>query len=337
MKKKYLIRGLSTKAKIWATILPILGVTLAVLGTLVGVCTDWQMLSDEITASDYTPSSGVEEITESLRLTRKGKSVFYATHPQLQKNATFNMGCGSDGSGTYTSGCYYKDQDEDETEHIAIYDTGVNELRENGVYYNFVADRNRTALHEMLHAVYDRLSEKDKIIACTSAHTIVKEIPSLQKSLEIYPKEHYCTEAYARIGSEYIIALSGYQYRTAFTERKDLSEKAKYAADLLTDHYKRFFSFNYEQAEAQYKNEVTKVALELYVTSLYEDLKAERARVQAMISSYYYYPTLAKYVNTNNAIKTFNNHLATYKTYYATYAKIYTILSSESSSSLASL
>ncbi len=337
MKKRFLIPSLSTKAKVWATILACFSVTLAVLGSLVGACTDWQMVADEMKASDYTPTEAMIEITDNLRLTRKGKSIFYATHPQLQKNATFNMGCGSDGQGTYTLGCYWKDEDEDEKEHIALYDTGASELREKDVVYNFVAERNTTALHEMLHAVYDRLSEKEKLVACVSAHTIVKEIPSLKQSLSIYPKEHYCTEAYARIGSEYIIALSGYKYKTSFTSRDDMSDKAKFAADILSKHYKEYFSFNYELAEAHYKNQVTEVALSLLLSNMSKALDVEKEYVLALIDSYYYYPTLAKYYYTNDAIETYNDHLAIYKSYYSIYAKINAIMNSESSSSLASL
>ena len=337
MKKKFLIPGLSTKAKVWATILACFSVTLAILGTLVGVCTDWQMLADEMKAGDYTPSDGIVEITDNLRLTRKGKSIFYATHPQLQKNATFNRGCGSDGEGTYTLGCYWKDQDEDEKEHIALYNTGVNELRERDVVYNFVAERNTTALHEMLHAVYDRLSEKDKIIACTSAHTIVKEISSLKKSLEIYPKNQYCSEAYARIGSEYIISLSGYKYKTSFTAREDVSDKAKLAADILSNHYKKYFSYNYELAEAHYRNQVTETALVLHIARMADALAAEKKYVLALIDGYYYYPTLARYYTANAAVETYNDHLAIYKSYYSIYAKIHAIINSETSSSLASL
>jgi len=333
--KKAIIPSLSAKAKIWATLLPIIGIVLAALITLIGVKTDWQMLADEIKASDYEPSAGIEEIADNLQLTRKGKSIFYATRPQLQKNTTFNMGCGSDGQGTYTLGCYWEDRDENE--HIALYDTGISEIREGDIYYNFVAERNQTALHEMLHAVYERLDEEEQLAACASAHTIAEEIPGLKSTLELYPKEHYCTEAYARIGSEYIIALSGYEYRTAFVERQDLSDKAKLAADILHDHYKQYFSYNYELAEAHYKNQVTDKMLSLHVASLYNVLTIERTYVQSLIDSYYYYPTFAGYINTNRAISDYNEHLEVYRGYYSIYAKIHAVMDSESSVNLASL
>lgn len=337
MKKRAIIPGLTTKGKIWITLLPILGLTLAVLGALVGVCTDWQMLADEAKARDFKPSASIENIANELQLTRKGKSIFYATHPQLQTSAQFNLRCGSDGDTTYTLGCYYQDKDEEKTEHIAIYNSGVLTLDENGYHYDFAADRSTTALHEMLHAVYDRLEIAEKAMACWDASTIADEVPSLADSLRIYSNAQYCTEAYARIGSEYIIALSGYNRPTALADRDMLSVEAKQAADRMVEHYQKYFSFNYKVAEAHYSNILTKLSLSNLVTALSDNLASERVYVQAMIDGYYYYPTFYNYISTNNAIDSYNSHLASFKNFYSTFAKIYDVLDSETDATLASL
>lgn len=322
--KKAIIPSLSAKAKIWATLLPVIGIVLAVLITLIGVKTDWQMLADERKASDYTPSAEIEAIADSLQLTRKGKSVFYAARPELLKSAEFNLGCGSDGDGSYTLGCYWNDG---EAEHIALYGTGVSELREEDIYYDFVAERNNSALHEMLHAVYDRLDEEDKNSACANALTIAKDIPSLKTSLSLYPDRQYCSEAYARIGSEYITSLEGY----------NLSREAKLAADVLSVHFGQYFSYNHKLAKAHQDNRATEAHLNHYLTELHSGLATEHDYVQALRSGYYYNPTFAAYINTNNAIAAYNNRLAAYKSYYAIYTKIHAILDSESSVNLASL
>ena len=324
MKKRHLIPGLTVKAKIWATLLPVIGIVLAVLITLIGVKTDWQMLADEMKAEGYTPSAEIEAVADSLQLTRKGKAVFYATRPELQKSAVFNHNCGSDGDGSYTLGCYWNDG---EDEHIALFDTGVSELRESDIYYDFIAERNNSALHEMLHAVYDRLDEEGKHLACANALTIANEIPSLKTSLGLYPDSQYCSEAYARIGSEYISSLENY----------DISSKAKVAAKILSGHFNQYFSYNYNLAAAHRSNQATETSLRLYLTQLHIGLATERNYVETLRSSYYYNPTFAAYANTNNAIAAYNNRLATYKSYYAIYTKIHTILDSESGINLASL
>ena len=320
MRKRAIIPGLGTKAKIWATLIPIIGLVFATIGVLVGVCTDWIMLADEAKARDYVPSTGVEKIAEELQLTRKGKSIFYATGPQLQNSVAFNKGCGNDGKDTYTLGCYWKD--DAKNEHIALYDTGISELNENGFHFNFAAERNVTALHEMLHAVYERLDEDDKVTVCSNAHLIAEGIPSLKQSLAIYPESQYCTEVYARIGSEYIAALSG----------KD-SEPVR----ILSEHYQQYFSFNYELAQAHRNNQTTELALGTHLMNLYNNLSIEKARVESLKNNYYRYPSVANLANTNAAIDNYNSRLAEYKTYYSTHERIRTALNSEASATLASL
>ena len=334
--KKAIIPGLSAKAKIWTTLLPILGFVLAVFGALIGVCTDWQMIADEQKAKGYTPSASIKDIADNLQLTRKGKAVFYATHPVLQTSADFNEGCGGDGDGTYTLGCYYKDETSGD-ERISIYDTDISELNENGFHYDFVADRYTTALHEMLHAVYDRLDSEEKNAVCSNAIAITNEIPGLRDSLSLYPKEHYCSEAYARIGSEYIVALSGHENPTATISRADLSSGAQKAADEMAKQYQNYYSLNQNLAEAHYENIVTKTTLDDYVSTLSKNLDSEQSYVQSMIDSYYYRPTYSNYALANNAISAYNEHLATFKSYYSTYSKIFDILDSETDVTLASL
>lgn len=322
--KKAIIPSLSIKAKIWATLLSIIGIVLAVLATLIGVKTDWQMLADEMKAEGYAPSAEIEAVADSLQLTRKGKAVFYAARPELQRSSAFNLSCGSDGEGSYTLGCYWNDGEDD---HIVLYDTGVSELSEGNIYYDFIAERNNTALHEVLHAVYDRLDEEDKHLACASARAIANEIPSLKASLSLYSESQYCSEAYARIGSEYIGSLNTF----------NLDSKTKVIAGILSEHFGQYFSYNYNLIAAHRANQATEVSLNEYLTRLQSSLSAERDYVQALRNSYYYNPTYAAYTRTNSAIAAYNDRLATYKSYYSVYTRIYAILDSESDVNLASL
>lgn len=48
--------------------------------------------------------------------------MFFDTQPKLLASTAFNKTCGRDGSGTFTTGCYYKDSKDDE--YIEIYDVG---------------------------------------------------------------------------------------------------------------------------------------------------------------------------------------------------------------------
>lgn len=327
----------STKKKVAVSLATTFGLTLAVLGTIVGVKTDWQMLADEMKASDYVPSDQIIEITDTLRLTRKGKSIFYATHPQLQNKGSFNMRCGSDGQGAYTLGCYYKDGENDEKEHISIYNTEVDEIREKEVYYNFVADRNVTTLHEILHAAYDRLSKEEQVDMCGYARIIVSEIDGLSKSLEIYSDEHFCTEAFARIGSEYIVGLTGFDYEYAEVNRDKLSDKAKFAADMMAAQYKKYFSYNEELYVTYQYNQHIESALVAFVKYMHDDLAIQRTKAMALISAYYSYPSYYNYILADTAVSKYKSNYQYYLGYYKIYLKITYTLDSESPYTLADI
>ena len=318
-----------------AITIPAFIVTLTVLGTLVGVKTDWQMLADEMSARDFEPTAEIKEIAETLRLTRKGKSIFYATRPQLQKSGTFNMGCGSDGENSYTLGCYWKDDDEKAKEHLAVYNTEVDELRQGGIYYNFVADRNVTTLHEMLHAAYERLNEDEKTIMCGAARVIVGEIGDLSSALELYPKEQYCTEAFARIGSEYIISLVGHDDEYSVVSRDKISKKAQIASDIMAEQYQKYFDYNYELHSMHNYNVAIKKSLRSIVNEMMLALQKEKAYVNYLINAFQAYPSVTLYYAALDAIDEYNDHVEIFKTYYMIYAQINNTLDSEVSSTLA--
>ncbi len=326
-----------SKKKIGLTVtFATLGVTLAVLGTLVGVKTDWQMISDELKARDYTPTAEIKEIAETLRLTRKGKSIFYATHPKLLTSNAFNRTCGGDGEkGSYILGCYYAEDTEEKKEHLHVFDTGVARLDENGVHYDFVTDRNITAMHEMLHAAYERLDSDKQSEMCGYARTIIGENKSLASELEGYSDDQICTEAFARIGSEYIIAYSGYEADVAVPyKRDDLTVAGKIAADKLGAQYQKYFSYNYELFEARQQNLNERAMLRYYITTRNAELNKYYNTILAAIGNYYAAPAAWKANLINQAIASYQSGINTLKSYIGTYQKIDNTLDSEVNSIL---
>ena len=309
---------------------------LASIGATIAVNTDWQMLKDERIAKDYTPTAEIEEMTKTLRLTRKGKSIFYASHPKLMTSNAFNLKCGRDGDNTYTSGCYYKD--DDGVEHIHIYDSGTTRLDENGVHYNFVADRNITAIHELLHAAYERLDEDTRVEVCKNVNSITSELKGLSDSVQKYPEDKRCTEGFARIGSAYIIALTGRKGDAvpSYT-RDDLSDSAKEAADKLSEQYQIYYSYNNELFDEYCQNQTESLLLKVTIMVGAQDLVDRRDTITRMINNYAYAPSAWKYNYIMGAIDDYKSDLATLKSYYSTYCKIYETLDSEHDSILASL
>lgn len=107
----------------------------------------WQ-ISDWWTARNYTPSAAISTIVSNTTMTHKATRIFYASKPQLQDKASFNTTlCARENSSTLVLGCYEPDR--------GIFILKVTDPRLDG-------EIEVTAAHEMLHAVYQRLSSREK-------------------------------------------------------------------------------------------------------------------------------------------------------------------------------
>ncbi len=101
---------------------------------------DWYRLRD------YTPSTEIKALATDTRMTDYGRKLFYVHNPQIEDQATFNSTC-THFEQTIVLGCYITHRS------IHIYD--VTDERLSGI-------KEVTAAHEMLHAAYDRLSDKER-------------------------------------------------------------------------------------------------------------------------------------------------------------------------------
>lgn len=86
------------------------------------------------------------QIAKRDNLTSMGKFLFYAEQPEVQDSSTFNGECQRKESGTDILGCYVNDR---------IYIYNVTDSQLDGI-------QEVTAAHELLHAVYQRMSNSDK-------------------------------------------------------------------------------------------------------------------------------------------------------------------------------
>ncbi len=105
-----------------------------------------QNILDFVSYQTFRPSSAIASIESQDNLTGSGKFIFYASQPSVDEKTNFNQVCERKESGTAILGCYVNDR-------IYLYD--VTDARLNGI-------EEVTAAHEMLHAVYQRMSPTDK-------------------------------------------------------------------------------------------------------------------------------------------------------------------------------
>ncbi|MBQ6130155.1 hypothetical protein IJI72_00440 [Candidatus Saccharibacteria bacterium] len=144
-------------------------------------------LADYFKARSYVPSTEMAELRDALDLTEKGTRIFNASTPLLDSRDDFNRDCNSSDPGIAVYGCYYLDT-------IYVYNIDSAELA--GI-------RESTTAHELLHAVWARLSGIDKNRLVPLLESVYAEHKTaLDKTLETYDESERLDELYVRIGTQ---------------------------------------------------------------------------------------------------------------------------------------
>jgi hypothetical protein len=121
--------------------------SLVILVGAVWVLLNRQMVVDQFTVWQYQPSSEIAALAHRADFSETAKFTFYASRPELNNKQDFNKHCRShQEEGSVVLGCYT-------AQHIYVYN--VQDERLDGV-------KEVTAAHEMLHAAYERLPEKER-------------------------------------------------------------------------------------------------------------------------------------------------------------------------------
>ena len=205
-----------------------------------------QIIVDNVYAWQYEPTSEISAFAERTGMSAKGKFLFYASQPSLEGTQAFNEQCSRIEKSTAILGCY-------DGRQIYIYDVPNQKL--DGI-------REVTGAHEMLHAAYIRLSERNKkevdalldveydkikdnaefsermeFYARTEPgerhnelHSIIgTEVADISESLEEYYRQYFADRSKT-------VALHG-QYASVFAELqargKELSEQLTLLADQI--------------------------------------------------------------------------------------------------------
>lgn len=130
------------KRRIWVKLTAIL---LAVVLVLT-LAANEQQITDQITVWRFQPDPAISQMATDSGMSPRGRFIFYASQPQLNDRDEFNQNCASVETAPIILGCY-------SMRRIFIFN--VTDERIAGV-------KTVTAAHEMLHAVYGRLSDGDR-------------------------------------------------------------------------------------------------------------------------------------------------------------------------------
>ena len=241
---------------------------LILIGGTIFVGTNFQQIQDYFRAKNFKPSAKILQITEKIKPTDRAKQIFFATNPQVLSAEDFNKNCSRASEKTTILGCYKADE-------IFVFNvedqdlTGVEEV---------------TAAHELLHAVWFRLSreEKSKLSEELRAEYERLKTPELEATMAEYaktqPGEHE-NELHSILGTEF----------------SNLSSS-------LEEHYANFFKDRKEIAAmaSNYKSKFK--SLEHDAETLNEQLKALKTEIEAEVGDY---KTKAELLNSR--IDTFNS------------------------------
>lgn len=244
-----------------------LAITLLLIVGAAWVLLNRQFVIDQIAVWQFKPSSEVTQLARDTTMTSDGTFIFYATQPEIATADRFNADCKKQEEGNAILGCY-------KANRIFIYN--VQDERLNGI-------KQVTAAHEMLHAVYQRLSEDEKKTVSDELEKIYATTSNaeLKKRMEYYDR----TEPGQRHNE--LHSILG-------TEFSELSPK-------LEDHYKKYFSER-QSVVALYRQYNTKfTANEASRGDLKTELEALSVEINTLKNQY---DTNLNQIN--NDIETFN-------------------------------
>lgn len=129
--------------KRWVGKLIAFAVTIALVSTAYVYRQDIQ---DYIVAWRFSPDVEMRVLVDGLDLTARGERILYASRPELLGRENFNQHCSSLEDGVNILGCYVRGK-------VYVFDVRNEELE---------GMNSVTLAHEMLHAVYGRLSSSEK-------------------------------------------------------------------------------------------------------------------------------------------------------------------------------
>ena len=164
-----------------------------------------QYALDLVKNVSYKPSEEMVAIAEGAQLTDDGEFIFYASQPSLNSGETFNDACKRREADSPILGCY-------NGQKIHLFD--VTDERLDGI-------EEVTAAHEMLHAIYERLSdnERDKL------DKLLEQAYKQNKNSELDERMSYYERTEPGEASNELHSIMGTEFKNIDSELEDYYEK----------------------------------------------------------------------------------------------------------------
>lgn len=121
-------------------------ICLSLIGLSLTIIVNRQFVVDQMTVWQWQPNTEMDTLIDRSGMNDYAKFLFHASRPVLDATQTFNTACDRIEYTTSILGCY---------SNYRIYIYNVTDKQLDGI-------REVTAAHEVLHAAYQRLSDKEK-------------------------------------------------------------------------------------------------------------------------------------------------------------------------------
>lgn len=270
--------------------------------------TQAQNIRDWLTLQSFEPSPAIVALADDTDMSDAGRRLFYASQPALNDSEAFNRNC-TFPDRSLVLGCYANQR---------IYIFSVDEPRLEGV-------EEVTAAHEMLHAVYDRMSDSEKARIDALTTTAFRSIDNerLQETIQQYE------DTDPSVVENELHSILG-------TEHRDLPAE-------LEEHYAKYFndrgvvlqiSEAYERVFVQLQDEIAgldaRIAqlratiddLETKLSSMSEFLNSEAARLDRLLSANNISAYNAAVPGYNATVDEFNQTIDRYEQQVATHNQL---------------
>ncbi len=262
-----------------------------------------QELSDWWRLRDYSPPAAVSILASQTTMTDYSRHVFYVNHPKIEPVAvSFRADC-STSEQTIVLGCYHGNQ-----QGIYIYD--VNDDRLFGV-------EQVTAAHEMLHAAYDRLDEKEKQQVDAMLEKFYRtqlNDERIKTTINSYKKTEptqLVNEMHSIFGTEVMVLpaeLENY-YRQYFTDRSKIVGFAQNYQNEFTKRQNQINAYDAQLKDLKAKIDKAGTSLELQLA----DLQASKFKIDNLRNTAQFDAYNAAVPSYNIKVVSYNNNVTKYQ------------------------
>lgn len=148
---------------------------------------NFQALKDIYVSKTFQPTTKMLSVEKNLSLTKTGQTIFRASMPSLDSKNEFNKNCNVERSETSVLGCFVSSK-------IHVFDIESEE---------FPGILESTSAHELLHAVWARMSDKEKSNWVSTLNSVLESSDdNFKNSLALYDDSAKVEEIYVRSATQ---------------------------------------------------------------------------------------------------------------------------------------